>query len=400
MLHRLRPLLLVLVLLVACDGGPGTPNHTGGSVATQRPDLAVLPGAVRRDRANVFISGHSLTDQPMPDFLARVANSLDTPLRWNRQNVGASSLRDRTRGMKLDEPGWSGYRLGANREGERMDVVTELRRPMTIGSQHYDALLVTELNGLLYSLFDLDAVRYLRHFHERLIEGNPEGQTYFYEPWTGLDSKADPTRWIAYERNASRVWQCMATRVNVSLTAEGRRDRIASMPGGWMMAALVEQATQGMGLSGITGTSVRDTLDRLFSDDVHLTPLGNYYIALITYVSLSGRSPLGAWAPEGISPAQAASLQQFAWVTLAEYRANNNPLDLESCRKVLKEGFIWQFWAYSRDYPTKDALSKLRGYWRSIRNSFSNHWQVRRNNGSNPFYFDAATDKDYWFPAP
>ncbi len=396
----LRNLLQVFVLLITCNGAASASTHSAGSAASPRPDVAVKPGAVRRDRANVFISGHSLTDQPLPEYLAKVAESLGTPLRWNRQNVGASSLRERTRGMNLDAPGWSGYRLGANREGERMDVVAELRRPQTLGGERYDALLITELNGLLYPLFDLDAVRYLRHFHERLIEGNPDGQTYFFEPWTGVDSKDDPTRWIAYERNGSPVWQCMATRINVSLAAEGRRDRISSMPGGWMMAALVEQATQGTALPGITGTTVRETLDRLFSDDVHLTALGKYYLALVTYVTLSGRSPLGAWAPEGVSPAQATSLQQYAWDALTKYRANNQPLDLASCRKVLTEGFIWQFWSYSRDYPTKDTVSKVRGYWRSARNSISNHWQVRRNNASNPLHFDAATDKDYWFPAP
>ena len=45
----------------------------------QRPDLAVKPGAMRRDRANLFISGHGLTDQPMPTFLAQIAGSLGTP---------------------------------------------------------------------------------------------------------------------------------------------------------------------------------------------------------------------------------------------------------------------------------------------------------------------------------
>ena len=198
----------------------------------QRPDLAVKPGAMRRDRANLFISGHSLTDQPMPTFLAQIAGSLGTPMRWNRQYVVGSTLRERTRGMKADAQAWSGYRLGANREGEGMDVVAELRQPRTISGERYDTLLITEQNGLLWSLLNHDSVRYLRHFHERFIDGNPQGQTYFYEPWNSLNSKDDPRRWIAFERAASPVWQCIATRVNISLAAEGRRDRIASMPGG------------------------------------------------------------------------------------------------------------------------------------------------------------------------
>ena len=366
----------------------------------QRPDLAVQPSTVRRDRANVFISGHSLTDQPMPTFLAKLADSLGTPMRWNRQCVVGSTLRERTRGMKVDDPAWSGYRSGANREGEGMDVLAALRQPGTIGGERYDILLITEQNGLLWSLLNCDSVRYLRHFHERFIEGNRQGQTYFYEPWAGLNSKDDPRRWIAFERAASPVWQCITTRVNISLAAEGRSDRIASMPGGWMMAALVERATQGPGLPGISGTTVRETLDRLFSDDVHLTPLGSYYLALVAYATLYGRSPLGAWAPDGISPAQAKSLQQFAWDALAAYRANNQPLDLASCRRVLTDGLIGQFWHYTRAAAADPKVGRLRSHWRSVRNVVSDHWQVRRNNASNPLHYDAATDKDYWFPAP
>jgi hypothetical protein len=402
MSSRTRSLVLILALLVASGGDALAANQSGGSAVTQRPDLAVKPGAVRRDRANVFISGHSLTDQPMPTFLALIAASLGTPMRWNRQYVVGSTLRERTRGVKLDDPGWGwgGYRLGANREGEGMDVLAELREPRTIGGERYDTLLITEQNGLLWSLLNYDSVRYLRHFHERFIEGNPQGQTYFYEPWASLNSKDDPRRWIAFERAASPVWQCIATRVNISLAAEGRRDRIASMPGGWMMAALVERATQGAGVPGVSGATIRETLDRLFSDDVHLTPLGSYYLALVTYATLHGRPPLGAWAPDGVSPAQAKSLQQFAWDALADYRANNQPLDLASCRRVLTDGFIGQFWSYSRDTTPEQKQSKLRGYWRSTRNIVSDHWQVRRNNASNPLHYDAATDKDYWFPAP
>lgn len=364
-----------------------------------RTDLAAKPGAVRRDRANVFISGHSLTDQPLPDFLAQVADSLGTPMRWNRQYVTGSTLKERTRGMNAKDSTWGGYLAGANRQGDGMNVLAELRQPTTIGGERYDTLLITEQNGLLWSLFNNDSVRYLRHFHDRFIEGNPKGQTFFYEPWNGLNSQDDPRRWIEFERAASPVWQCIATRINVSLVAEGRNDRIATMPGGWMMAALVERATQGTGLPGISGATVRETLDRLFSDNVHLTRLGSYYLALVTYATLYGHPPFGAGAPDGVSEAQANLLQQFAWDALSEYRANNRPLDLASCRRILADGFIWQFQSYSREIAPAQQ-SKLRGYWRLMRNTLSDHWQVRRNNASNPLYFDAATDKDYWFPSP
>ena len=167
-----------------------------------------------------------------------------------------------------------------------------------------------------------------------------------------------------------------------------------------MMAALVEQATQGAGVPGISGATVRETLDRLFSDDVHLTPLGSYYLALVTDATLHGRPPVGAWSPDGVNPALAKSLQQFAWDALATYRADNQPLDLASCRRVLTDGFIGQFWRYSRDATPEQEQSKLRGYWRSTRNIVSDHWQVRRNNASNPLHYDATTERTTGSPRP
>ena len=82
----------------------------------------------------------------------------------------------------------------------------------------------------LGSLIWNDTVRYLRHFHDRLIDGNPEATTYLYHSWISLDDKDDPARWIAYEREAYWAWQCVATRINQSLAAEGRTDRVLPLP--------------------------------------------------------------------------------------------------------------------------------------------------------------------------
>lgn len=368
----------------------------------RRPDLAIPPGAVRRDSARVFISGHSLTDLPLPTYLAQLAASLGTPMQWNRQYIVGSTILERTRGLPGERAAgaWHGYRQGANREGQGMDVVAELRQPRTLGGERYDTLLITEQNGLLYSLFHNDTVRYLRHFHERFIAGNQQGQTYFYEPWNTINDKADPRRWIEHERAASPVWQCAATRINISLAAQGRSDRVASLPGGWAMAALVDRATQGAGVPGISGGAARETLDRIFSDDVHLTPLGSYYMAAVMYASIFGRSPLGGWAPADLSATQTRSLQQLAWDVIADYRSRQQPLDLVQCRAVLRHGFINQFWAYARDATLLPTNGLARGYWRWLRNTLIAHWLVRREDARNPLHYDAATDKDYWFPAP
>lgn len=350
--------------------------------------------------ASVFISGHSLTDRPMPDSLAAIAGSLGTTLQWNRQYLVGSTIRERSRGLVDGETGWPGYRHGLNRDGEGLDVIAELRAPRTIGpGARYDLLLITEQNGLLGAMMWHDTVRYLRHYHERFIAGNADGQTWFYEPWMPISSRDDPSRWLAFERHASPLWQCVVTRVNLALAAEGRRDRIASLPASSALGELVRRATQAPGVPGLSGGSTRATVDRLFHDDVHLTPLGSYYMALVSYAAMFKRSPVGAWAPAGVSAEQAGALQRIAGEFMASYRAGNRPLDLGQCRARLQDGFITEFWTYVRD-TTEPSMSPLRAEFRRYKRQW--HWQrtVRREDADNPFWFDPATDRDYWLPAP
>jgi hypothetical protein len=363
---------------------------------------AVAPAAFGppRPSANIFYSGHSLMDRPLPDFVQAIARSLDTPAQWNRQYIVGSSIQRRTQGAHPSLPGWHGYRDGYNRDGEGLDVIAELRAPQTIDGS-YDVLVITEEHTMLDTLINGDTIRQLRHYHERFIEGNPAGTTYFYEPWFGHDDKSDPRRWIDYERAASRVWQCMATRVNVSLEAEGRSDRIISLPAGAALAALVERATQEPGMPSLTRTSVLETVDSLMPDGVHLTALGSYYMSLVTYAAIYRRSPQGAWWPEGVDQAQASMLQAFAWQFVSDYYQHYRPLSLEQCRAQLsRSAGIAPLWSYIRDAYWRKDVGAVHSYVRYLRRLVGSRRLFNLHSAANPFYFDPATDKTYWHAAP
>jgi hypothetical protein len=246
---------------------------------------------------NLFISGHSLVDQPFPDHLASIARSCGTPLDWNRQYMVGSSIRERTRGLDASNPSWVGYRGGIDRHDQPIDVLAELREPRGIEAGAYDVLLITEQHGLLGTLVWNDTVPMLRHFHDQFIGANPGGSTYFYEPWLGINDKNDPRRWIDYERAASPIWQCVVTRVNQSLAQEGRADRIISVPVGLALAELICAATTGTGLEHVTRGSVRQTVDGLIHDDVHATEAASYFVAAVTYAAIFRRSPENAAPP-------------------------------------------------------------------------------------------------------
>jgi hypothetical protein len=297
----------------------------------------------------LFISGHSLTDQPIPDQLAAIANSLGTTIDWNRQYIAGSSILMRSKGSDTGSSDWSGYRTGLHRNAAEGNPVSELRDPRTILGSYYDALIITEQNGVLSSLTWQNTVRYLRHYHDRLIEGNPLATTYFYESWLGLNDKSDPRRWIAYERMASPIWQCIATRINLSLNVEGRADRIASLPAGAALAELIELAITAPGVPGITLGNSRDSVGSIIKDDVHLTELGSYYIALVSYSTISGKAPWKAWHPTTVTELQANSLQRIAWDFVSKYSSTNTPLTLDECRNVLRSSFLGVYWRQCLD---------------------------------------------------
>lgn len=303
---------------------------------------------------------------------------------WNQQNIPGSTIAARTRGSDTSGTAFPGYRQGKNRAGSGMDVVSELRRPQTLDGQGYDTLILTERHDLINTLIWENTVVYARHFHDRLIEGNPQGNTYLYHSWMGVPDKNAPRSWINFERAVAPAWQCTATRINQSLALAGRSDRVVYLPAGLALANLVEQATQGAGVAGVTGATVRETVDRIFQDDVHLTSLGVYYMALVNYGSVFRQSPVGAWAPAGVTATQAQSLQNVAWQAVSAHFSSFNAPDLAQCRSAMSDSVCGAFFVFT-NRAGQDA---------SCRNLFSSTAQ------SNPFAFNAATDSSNWLPAP
>jgi hypothetical protein len=362
-----QPLVVAGAVPVPVQPSPPLPAPTSGSPLTS---------------ARVLISGHSLTDNPLADFMAQIAQSMGTSMLWNQQIAGGSTIRYRTRGENSSDNSFPGYANGKNRNGFGLNMVTELANPQTLGGERYDTLLLTERYDLGTVLLSDDTVRYARHYHERLIAGNARANSFLYHPWLEVDKDA-PGNWINYEREAAPAWQCVAERINVSLAASNRNDRMTYLPAGLALADLVEQATSS-NVPGVSSGSVRQTLDQLFYDNVHLTGRGSYYIALVSYASIYRRSPVGAWAPADINADQARLLQEIAWQSVRKYYDNASTPSMGQCQAKMRETYC-------------QAFANFRGGTGMLENCKA---QFTQQSQDNPFYFNAATDADYWFPAP
>ncbi len=294
--------------------------------------------AAPRPPQRLFYSGHSLLDEPLPRDVAAIAASLGTPLQhWERDTPPGSSM------------------------GERVATGAWPRDPV-------DTLIVTEQHTLVGNLVWNDSVGQLRRLHERHIAANPRGRTWLYASWLNLDNKTDPRRWVAYERAASPVWQCLATSVNASLAAEGRSDRIEFLPAAALLAALVERVVQG----GVAGVSVA----ALVRDDVHLTPLGSYFMSLAVVATLFERSPAGAAVPERIDANAARVLQGLAWELVQQERAQRLTLSLQACRELTR-AFVAPYAAYVRDVIDRPRVGLWRAWWLWAKHRAQWHWALR-----------------------
>ena len=298
------------------------PHRFAAALALSIP--LMTPAMNAQPPQRLFYSGHSLLDEPLPRDVAAIAASLGTPLQhWERDTPSGSSMRER-----VAAGAWP------------RDAI--------------DTLIVTEQHTLIGNLVWNDTEGQLRRLHQRLIAANPRGRTWFYASWLNLDDKTDPRRWIAYERAASPLWQCVATRINASLAAEARSDRVEFLPAAALLAALVERVMQG----GVEGVSMA----ALLRDDVHLSALGSYFMSLVVYATLFERSPVGASIPEEVQADAARVLQRVAWELVQQEQARREVLSPGLCRERTR-AFVETYAAYVRDVIDRPRLGGWRAWW-------------------------------------
>jgi hypothetical protein len=356
------------------DTGVGPTSDASSDESSGGTDTGDPPvdGWMERSKARVFVSGHSLTDNPLVDHMALIAGSLGRDFDYNQQIGIGSPIRVRTLGDSWDNLDWPGYRDGKNKEGSDMDIIAEFLDPQTIGpGERYDTLVITERHDILGTIQWEDTTGLLRHYHDRMIDGNPDGETLLYHSWLTMDTNA-PQAWIDHEKGALAAWECVASKVNHTLEADGRADRVRTLPVGAALVDLVERVLADE-VAGISG-STQQRMGQLFTDGVHLTPTGVYFAALVTHAAVFHGSPVGADVPPGVAADTAAALQQIAWDFVRGYYTTEGVgvRTMESCRDLIAGSVCGTFWTLL-DNP---------GNVQGCQGHFAN---PDANNGQNPF---------------
>lgn len=140
-----------------------------------------------------------------------------------------------------------------------------------------------------------ESVDYTARFLKFARAKNPQIQLYWYTPWHHITSgtpqaseydKASPNRQLKFRERLDadhKLWQQVVTRVN---QANPGPKPVKLLAADLALARLADQAAAGK-VPGLA--SIND----LFGDDIHLTPLGRYFIGCVHYAVIFNQSPVG-----------------------------------------------------------------------------------------------------------
>lgn len=240
-----------------------------------------------RSEARVFFIGHSLVS--FEKELQELAKFGGVSLFIAKQSIGGSSLKNHWLNPQKSE---------------------SLQATQELSKGNYDTLILTErVLPLSYSIEQENSAEYASKFANLARSHKQDIRVYVYETWHSLTLRA---KWYQFWKTDWRKrlhldvaqWQKIADEA-------GSPERAAPViPVGQAVARIYDLIKQGE-------KTPLSSIDALFSDTIHLGPVGNYLVACVHYSMLFGKSPIGH-KPEGISPELAQFLQTIAWETVSE----------------------------------------------------------------------------------
>jgi hypothetical protein len=192
----------------------------------------------------------------------------------------------------------------------------EIDRGTDIGT--YDTLVITEGNNAIINPsapdYTGDTPEYFTNFLDTLLDRNPSGRAFFYTSWEDqgyeLHNGAEWTTRIAPELGKYELYTRLI--MGREQATRGRNVNVPVIPVNVALRDVILAAESG-NFPGITNRG------QLFTDKVHLSPIGYYIAACTVFASIYQQSPEGATAA-GLDPAVAARIQTLTWNVVANYR--------------------------------------------------------------------------------
>jgi len=268
--------------------------------------LVVLFQATGISQTNkTFFLGHSLVNFHMPNMVNKLSIAAEENFQYEANiGIGANLL------MHWTNPG-SG-------QGSPWNI--------TLNQGGFENFVITEAVPLKGHLQWSQTYRCADSLYQFAEQYNPGIQYYIYETWHCISS-GTPTgcEWdnddhIAWRDRLSLdlpLWEGIADSINLLHEKE-----MLIIPAGQALARLYDSIEVGH----VPGIS---SMNQLFTDDIHLSYTGNYFIACVMFAVLQGKSPEGLpnrltdeWGTpynDYPTPELALKFQQIAWETIKAY---------------------------------------------------------------------------------
>jgi len=276
--------------------------------------LCLISVSLFAQSPKTFYIGHSLSDQ-IPDMLQSLSD--DDPavnFSWVYQSIPGAPLRwqwDRKNADDLSENPPQFYNFYNETDG--------------LPSGDFDILVLTEAVPRYLSIID-ETYEYADSFFNYATLSNPNLRVYLYEDWhciksgtpTGCDYDVDSNPWRQRLSDDLPMWESVVDTLNSRYNPS---TPVCLIPGGQGLARLYDSIQFG-NVPGI------NSINEIFSDDIHLTDVGKYFIACIHFASIHNKSPIGLtnqtqhwWGGDLGAPSleTALKLQAIAWETVTKY---------------------------------------------------------------------------------
>lgn len=209
---------------------------------------------------SVLLVGHSLFGQTGPRMLEQLLEAGGHAPEVTAQIINGAPLRYN----------WDN---GAEAKGDNAREV--------LAQGGVNAVILTEAIPLADQIKWNDSAGFAGKFHALAIKENPKAQVFLQETWP---QGAPGPEWRAAIAAQAEDWQGLVDDVNAARANGTLPMRL--LPAGQAMLTLHKAIAAGE-VAGLDG------LAPLFDDDIHLSDLGHYYVALVQYGFVTGQSPEG-----------------------------------------------------------------------------------------------------------
>ncbi len=272
---------------------------------------------------NAFYMGHSLMSD-IPDMVMSLARaSGQNKFTFKDENIPGSPLHwhwtQQTKRENKFEPQFQGWAFDCITSATTDFVLTDSVPRGDEGSVQ-------------------STIEFMGRFLKFARSKNPKIRVWYYEGWhcinTGTPAgcaydKSAPSRnltWIPRLDRDHAMWSGIVNKVNANHPAKPGEEKVRLIPTGIALSQLAKEIDAGK-IAGYTNHK------QLFDDDIHLNSAGKYFIGLVHYACLFGKTPLGlpsnvknrwggsAWEKKSWEktvaqeplPAAVKRMQQIAW---------------------------------------------------------------------------------------